>query len=377
MSVNSVINNYERHVFVNKRRCHKLVKIYDECYLCKMKSTDNRTSLILDIFFCTVFMPILVILGPSHHWLSQWPLFFMLTCGYLYGIYFYMMRIDIPQLLITRKYYKIAGVITGLIVLTYLLTLYPLPDIDFVTPALSEYQTRVRNFGVTVTIWLMFSLVMGYALTVMFVKALYEQLLLKKKIEAQRDKAELAVFKAQISPHFLFNTLNSLYSLVIGTSEKAENAFIKFAELLKYTYVTIEKEHVALKEEIAYIRNYIDLQQIRLNKHTTVDWKYAVDDEDVEVPPMLMLTFVENAFKYGASTSRDCDIHIHLTLNHGTLIFETSNSIMKHADEFRKDMPVGIDNCRARLMTIYPGKHSLETIEANGVFEVKLKINLN
>ena len=132
-----------------------------------------------------------------------------------------------------------------LVALNYVLSLYPLPDMDFVTPALSEYQTKVRNFGVSVSLWLMFSLVMCYSLSITFVKELYEQLLLRRKIEAQRDKAELAVFKAQISPHFLFNTLNSLYSLVIGTSEKAEDAFIKFTEILKYTYVTIEKRDCA------------------------------------------------------------------------------------------------------------------------------------
>lgn len=156
------------------------------------------------------------------------------------------MKINVPKLLISKRYFDLAGVFTLLVTATYLLSLYPLPDMDFVTPALSEYQTQVRNFGVSLTIWLMFSLVMGYALTVSFVRELYEQLLLKKKIEAQRDKATLALFKAQISPHFMFNTLNSLYSLVIGTSEKAEDAFIKFTELLKYSYVTIEKELVTL-----------------------------------------------------------------------------------------------------------------------------------
>ncbi|MEZ3564149.1 MAG: histidine kinase [Duncaniella sp.] len=342
-----------------------------------MKSIENKTSLILDLFFCLVFMPILVILGPAHHWLTQWPLFFILTCVYMYGCYFTLLHINIPKLLIDRRYKRIGGIIAVLVALNYVLSLYPLPDMDFVTPALSEYQTRVRNFGVSVSLWLMFSLVMGYSLSITFVKELYEQLLLRRKIEAQRDKAELAVFKAQISPHFLFNTLNSLYSLVIGTSEKAEDAFIKFTEILKYTYVTIEKEAVPLGDEAAYIQNYIDLQAIRLNGHTHVEWVYDVDNEGVMVPPMLMLTFVENAFKYGASTSKDCQIYIRLSLYDGELEFETRNSIMKHADEFRKDMPVGIENCRARLGGLFPQRHSLATIEEDGMFRVVLNIRLN
>lgn len=342
-----------------------------------MKSIENKTALILDLFFCLVFIPILETLGPARYWFHQWPLFSFISCAYLYGCYFLLMKINVPKLLISKKYYVIAGIVALLTIVNYLLSLYPLPDMDFVTPALSEYQTQVRNFGVSVTLWLMFSLVMGYSLTISFVKELYEQLLLTKKIEAQRDKAELAVFKAQISPHFMFNTLNSLYSLVIDTSEKAENAFIKFTELLKYTYITIEKELVALSDEISYIQNYIDLQSIRLNAHTSIDWKYEVDNELIKVPPMLMLTFVENAFKYGSSTSRDCSIKIRLTVADGTLNFETGNNIMKHADEFRKDMPVGIENCKSRLASLFPDKHTLTTVEEDGFFRVSLTIQLN
>ncbi len=164
---------------------------------------------------------------------------------------------------------------------------------------------------------------------------------------------------------------------MIGTSEKAENAFIKFTELLKYSYVTIEKELVTLNDEIDYIQNYIDLQIIRLNKCTVVEWEYDVDNNRIKVPPMLMLTFVENAFKYGASTNRNCLISIRLTVKNGNLHFETANNIIKHADEFRKDMPVGIENCKSRLMTLFPGKHSLTTVEDDGVFKVSLNIQLN
>lgn len=91
---------------------------------------------------------------------------------------------------------------------------------------------------------------------------------------------------------------------------------------------------------------------------------------------MLMLTFVENAFKYGASTSKDCLISIHLTVKDGILVFETANSIMKHADQFRKDMPVGIENCKSRLVSLFPDRHSLTTTEKDGLFKVTLNIQL-
>lgn len=342
-----------------------------------MKSIENRTALVIDIFFCVVLMPVLIFLGPAHSWIDFSPIFVLIVCVWFYGCYFALKAIDLPRALITHRYGVPAAVILLLVAGNWLLTLYPLPKVDFVTPSMSEYQTRVRDYGIWLSLWLMFSLVAGYALTTAFVREVYAQLLAKRRAEAERDKAELAVFKAQISPHFLFNTLNSLYSLVIGTSQKAEDAFIKFTELLKYTYVTIGNETVPVGDEIAYIRNYIDLQEIRLNRHTRVEWSHDVDCESAQVPPMLMLTFVENAFKYGASTSEDCVIAISLVVREGELTFTTSNRVMKHADEFRTAVPVGIDNCRARLQAAFPGRHSLEAGEdPDGMFRVRMRIRL-
>lgn len=343
-----------------------------------MISVENKTSVILDLFFCLVLMPILIALGPVHYWFRQWLFLPLLVCIYLYVCYFLLMYVKIPKLLIAKKYHKIAIITGALIAVNYILSLYPLPDIDFVTPTMSKYQTQIRNYGVSLTVWLMFSLVMGYSLTISFVKELYEQLLLKRRIETQRDKAQLAMFKAQISPHFLFNTLNSLYSLVIGTSAKAEEAFIKFTDILRYTYVSVEKEQVPLSDEIEYISNYIDLQRLRLNGHTTIVWEHRADNPDAPIPPMLMLTLVENAFKYGVSTSKDCTIEIHLAESGGVLQFETRNHVMKDADDFRKDMPVGIENCRNRLSALFPGRHSLHASgDGDGVFKVLLTLQIN
>lgn len=342
-----------------------------------MKSLEHKTNLIIDLFFCIIIMPLLIILGPAQYWWKISPVFACLATSYLYGCYFATKALRLPQLILSKSYYKLAGIALGFLVMTYLLTLYPLPAMDFVIPSMSEYQTRVRNYNITIAIWLMFTVVICYSLTVAFIKELYHRLLLQSIVENQRNKAELALYKAQINPHFLFNTLNSLYSLVIGMSQKAEDAFIKFTELLKYTYVTADRDWVTINDEIDYITNYIDLQQIRLDKHTKVVWDCSVDDESANIPPMIFLTFVENSFKYGTSTSQDCEIIIKLRLNEGKLLFETRNRIMKHSEEFRKDMPIGLNNCRSRLSGLFPDKYSLDIKEENGIFQVSLHINLN
>lgn len=339
-----------------------------------MKSLEHKTSLIFDLLFYIIIMPLLIILGPAQYWWRISPVFSFLAIAYLYACYFTSKILHLPRLILSQSYYKLGGLALVFMSLTYILTLYPLPEMDFVIPSMSEYQTRVRNYNVSITVWLMFLAVMCYSLTVAFIKELYHRRILQNIVENQRDKAELALYKAQINPHFLFNTLNSLYSLIVGTSQKAEDSFIKFTELLKYTYTTANKDWVTVADEIDYINNYIDLQLIRFDKHTNVIRDYSVDNRDAAIPPMIFLTFVENAFKYGASSSRCCDILIKLHLKNGILLFETQNMIVRHSDEFRKDIPIGIDNCRNRLSGLYPDNYSLNIKDENELFKVELKI---
>lgn len=346
-------------------------------YFCAMKSLEHKTNLIFDLFFAFIFMPLLILLGPANYWWAVSPVFTSLAVFYLYGCYYATKFFRFPQLILNRSYRKLAIISALLVLFTYLLTCYPLPKVNFLLPSMSEYQTRMRNNNITISLWFMFSVVLGYAISVAFIKELYYRMLLQSIAESQRNRAELALFKAQITPHFLFNTLNSLYSLVIGTSDKAEDAFIKFTELLKYSYVTADNDWVSIRDEANYITNYIDLERIRLNSHTTVVWECEVDDDTTSIPPMIFLTFVENAFKYGASTIHDCSISIQLRLNKGILQFTTNNQLMKHADDFRKEMPVGINNCRSRLEVLYPHRHQLHIKEEKGHFTVYLKINLN
>lgn len=342
-----------------------------------MKSLEHKTNLVFDLFFCLVLMPLLIFLGPARYWWHISPLFTLISVGYLYACYFATKRLHLPRLILKRAYRKLAAVAALYMGLTYLLTLYPLPQLNFVIPIMTEYQTLLRNYNIAISLWFLFSVVMGYALSVSFIKELYHRKLQQSILENQRNKAELALFKAQINPHFLFNTLNSLYSLVIGTSEKAEDAFVKFTELLKYAYVTADNDWVTIDDELNYLNNYIDLERIRLDEHTQVECDFCIDDPSTAIPPMIFLTFVENAFKYGSSTSRHCRILIRLHVSHGHLLFETRNDIVRHADEFRTAMPVGISNCRSRLAVLFPGRHTISLSEEGGTFHVLLHINLH
>ncbi len=342
-----------------------------------MKISSGKTSIILDLVFCLVFMPALMILGTAQ-FRTESPLFFLfLVAAFYYIAYFVLRHPSVVALFMQRKYLRLSIVLTLLAAGNFLLTLFPLPEVEFVTPLFSAYQTAVRDYNVNISLWLMFSLVVAFAVSVSFDRAIYRQQLLKHDVENQWNKARLAMFKAQISPHFLFNTINTIYSLILGSGKKAEDAVLKFAEIMRYAYITAEDDKVRLGEELRYIKNYIDLQSLRLDHHTRVIWKCDVAiGEGAMIPPMLLLTFVENAFKYGSSSSQDCEIYIVAGFMNGHLHFSTRNNVMRRYDEFRKDVPVGIENCRFRLKTLFPGHHSLTTEEKNGIYIVNLDIDI-
>lgn len=341
-----------------------------------MKQIEKRIGRIIDLIFCLGFMPLILILGPTYYWLSVYTSFAWITIAWLYAIYFIIRFADMPRMLMEKNYKMIILILGVLIGCNYLLSQYPLPEVTFNASSLTELYNSIRHFSQALGVWLMFSIVLGFSMSISFIKELYNQVILKKEMEFQKNNAELAMFKAQINPHFLFNTLNSLYSLIIGTSEKAENAFIKFIELVRYTYTSVDNETVCLKDEIAYMENYISLQKLRLNEHTIVKWSYAIDDENAMIPPMIMITFLENVFKYGVSSHHDCEIIISLTLKDGELSLITENEIVKHVDKFRSDSPVGIENCRARLNTLYNKNYELSAFEKGNIYKVNLKIHL-
>ncbi|MEO5178696.1 histidine kinase, partial [Bacteroides ovatus] len=181
-------------------------------------------------------------------------------------------------------------------------------------------------------------------------------------------------YKAQINPHFLFNTLNALYGLVLTKSDKTESAFIKFSNILKYMYAQTTSDLISISNEVEYIRQYVDLQSLRLNKHTKVVFETEMDDEQIQIPPMILITFVENSFKYGVSSDTDCTIFIRIIVKEGQLIFETENMIMK--ENHQNPHAIGIDNCRKRLELLYPNRFVLLTKEENGYFKTYLNIQL-
>lgn len=192
--------------------------------------------------------------------------------------------------------------------------------------------------------------------------------------EADKVRAELRFLKAQINPHFLFNTLNNIYSLAIVKSDHTADAVLKLSSILRYVTDEVQHNFVPLQSEIDCVRAYIELQRLRLSKKVSVDFLAEGDTEDKKIAPLLLMTFIENAFKYGISNREECVIGIRLRANGQSIHFHCRNRIFPREEEKERE-GVGINNAEKRLAYLYPEKYLLNIDTQSDYFTVDLTVN--
>jgi two-component system LytT family sensor kinase len=194
------------------------------------------------------------------------------------------------------------------------------------------------------------------------------------KAEAEKATAELSFLKAQINPHFLFNTLNNIYALSVTGSEHTSASIMKLSNIMRYVTDEVEEDYVSLQHEWDCINDYIDLQRLRLGKKTKLNFDLAGTIGYQRIAPLILMTFIENVFKYGISKHEATEITIKLTVEPNKLSFFSQNSIVESGSKQNRT-GIGIKNTRQRLNHIYPGKHRLDIDTENNLFTVHLEID--
>lgn len=339
----------------------------------------KNVTLYIDLAFCFILLPLVIYAFPVERWWGTYPIFFCSFVVWLYVTYFLYKNFIIPRLFLKgrKRVVALAMVLLSLSV-TFFFSSY-----DITSPLYQIHQQQRLNAPYPIwgirqnqqAIWLHYILVVVFCFAVGMLKEVYRQKLARAEVEYERNHAELALYKAQINPHFLFNTLNTLYGLLITRSDKTEITLERFIDLTKYMYNNANREFIPLAEEVDYIGQYIALQQLRLNEMADVRFTHDVEREEMPVPPMMLITFVENAFKYGISSNDSCFIHICLTQKGDTLHFEVTNSTFNREEKSSGRM--GIKNCRRRLELLYPERHRLDIVQSNeGIFRVVLELKL-
>ena len=332
---------------------------------------NNRIALYIDLLFCLVIIPLVIMLLPVDRWIVTNTAFLFTLVVYVYALYFVYRCACLPKLFMQKKYLRIVILLVVLVAVTEGLTYFPMPTgrlTDDSRPM--EARLHIR----TQTIWFFFLMVTGFSLAIELTFELFRQILSRQEIEAEKNKAELALYKAQINPHFLFNTLNTLYALVLSGSDKTESAFVKFSGILRYMYSQSGSELIPAERELDYIRQYVDLQKLRLNRHTQVNLAIDMAGKQVLIPPMILITFVENVFKYGTSSDTDCTVYIHICVDEDRLLLETENAVMRRREDGNQG--IGIANCRKRLELLYPGRYELRVGESDNQYKTYLTIRL-
>lgn len=197
----------------------------------------------------------------------------------------------------------------------------------------------------------------------------------KKQIEVQKSSTQLHFLKNQISPHFLFNSLNSIYSLTTKKSNDAPEAVITLSELLRYMLYQTNQDLVLLSNELDYIQNYLKLQRLRIANNENVTINIHGDIKTQKIRPLLLISFIENAFKYGTDFKGNTKIKIEIYVKDDELQFTCINLIGNRKND-KTSSGIGLQNTRDRLKLLYPENHWLTVKEIENEFVVKLTLKL-
>lgn len=198
-----------------------------------------------------------------------------------------------------------------------------------------------------------------------------------RETEQEKTVAELSYLKAQINPHFLFNTLNSIYSLAIVESPATADALVKLSAFLRYVIQESQKNLVSLQNELGYIAQYIDLQKLRLGDTAVVDFRVQGTASGKQIVPLLLISFIENAFKYGVSPEEPSSIQIAITILDRTLSCHIFNKKVRVYQPTAVASGIGLTNTKARLAIQYPGRHQLVIQDLPDSFTVDLSLTLS
>ena len=210
-----------------------------------------------------------------------------------------------------------------------------------------------------------------------FLRGFLQKQELLMKSEKEQLKTELSLLKAQVNPHFLFNTLNNLYGLILQNENlQAAEITLKLSDLMRYLLESSKTERISLQKEIKFLEDYLVLEKIRLSAQADIRFVVYRLEKDIFVAPLLFIPFVENAFKHGLqSISESSFAHFYLSIQGKDLFFEAVNSVGQNITTPEKS-GTGLENLRKRLELLYPEKHLLEVEKNEGIFKVILQISI-
>lgn len=333
------------------------------------------------------FIIVLIILSTFYNKFNYFPVddFFYYRLFLNIAIFYLNFSFLVPKLLLHKKIGLYAFVSLAFIVVFIFVYQNILPSIPLMEGFGNHHELLnfeiMRNVIESKKIFFL-SLIQGIVIFLLFAISLsiklsiewFKNEKMKNLIKTQKIHAELSFLKTQLNPHFLFNTLNSIYSLANKKSDDTTEAIITLSELMRYMIYETNKEFVALQNEIDYIKNFIALQNLRLKDSSGV--RFNVRGKlDYNIEPLLLISFIENAFKYGTDYTGKTNITIEIKVEDDILSLKVSNYISLK-EKSNLSSGVGIENIKSRLNILYPNSHTLNIEESDKLFKVELLLKL-
>jgi sensor histidine kinase YesM len=294
-----------------------------------------------------------------------------------FNIYYLM-----PRFLYTKKYYTYAGLIVlslfAMLLAKFNLTYY-LVSTDVMPEAAEEVNSLTLNYVITTMLGELYvvSFVTAIKITIDWLNEHHKL----HELERRQLTTELKFLRSQVSPHFFFNTLNNIYSLTLEKSGKASEVVLKLSELMRYLLYASRKSEQDLESEIECIQNYIDLERLRLDQSLKVDISVSGDLRNKRIAPMLLIPFIENCFKHGASKNiGEMRIVVDIKVENGFLHFRVANTIPQNStltNSLKRSGGIGLSNVKKRLELGYDRKdYDLLIFEEKKMYHVNLKLKV-
>jgi hypothetical protein len=292
---------------------------------------------------------------------------------FFYINYFFL----IPKLLFQKKHFQYGiTIIIGLCVILFVpwliigknepppLSLNPRPKIYISESIFRKFQLFISDVDHIVFLFI----------SSVFFSTFWSEKMQNQKIKYEKLQTELSHLKLQIHPHFLFNTLNSIYASAIKKEDKTADKVLVLADFMRYLLQDSYQDEVFLHKEIQYINNFVELQKSRLTNSVLINFTSNGTFSDKKIAPLILFTFVENAFKYGVNPDEESEINITISMNNDELELLVFNRIVSSKNI--ESSNIGIKNTKERLILFYPKKHSLNISKKENIFIVNLKITL-
>lgn len=329
--------------------------------------------------WAVIFGMPLFVTGPDRPLLSGGEYLRFLLIPLSFMVVFYTNYLGlIDRYLTTRRFGRFAGynvlLIGAVMIGVHLLFRYVLPDTGHRPPMERTWQDALRFFAGNAVLYL---LVVGAGVAIRMTGGWYRAEAARQELEHSRTEAELQNLKSQLNPHFLFNTLNNIYSLIQIDVDRAQRSVHELSSLLRYVLYESSRPTVPLKAEVEFLRDYIELMRIRQPRHVRVFVSLPEEPSPTPVAPLLFISLVENAFKHGVSNEKPSYVTIDIHEEGRRLVCRIRNSCFpKSGDSDRSGSGIGLTNLSKRLEMIYPGRYTFEYGQAGDAYQALLCIDL-